>query len=102
MFERKITAIAQTVAHVLVIAFEPDIVRVRFSLCDDSSGCPAVFFRILLSDKAARQEWSDLGRVSQKCNGLIGPFGFSEYGYGFYTTFRSEGEQSVLKERIWE
>ncbi len=82
-------------------AHKPDIVRILHTIENDSSGDPAIFFRVLLSDAA-----SSPNRLGDVATGIrtfilrqIDPF--NSWGLVPYIHFRSESEQAVLRERAW-
>ena len=80
----------------------PDgVVNLRYSVADDWSGDPAIFFWITLSDDAARREV--LGQTSRRVRGFIeerlDPMG--QWGLLSYVSFRSESEQAMLKDKVF-
>ena len=82
------------------LAFPEDVVGIRYSVGHDWSGDPALFFRVLLSDEASREEMlGDItGRVSSKLfDDLQGRH--SDYIPYFY--FRSKSEQDRLHDPEW-
>jgi hypothetical protein len=82
--------------------FRPQVVRVRYDLGDDSTGEPAVFFRILLSDDAASrrdQLWDVTNRVSTEIVQRIEPL--EQWGVLPYFSFRSEAEQTQMNDPAW-
>jgi hypothetical protein len=79
----------------------PDVVRIRYSLGEDWSGDPAIFFRVVLSEAASRRR--DLAEFT----GAIGAKIFdelrlAELDYLPYFNFRSEFEQRRLKDPEWD
>lgn len=82
-------------------ALKPDVVRIRFSLGEDWSGDPAIFFRIVLSDRASQQD--DLAGFTGLIGGKIfGDLRLAELDYIPYFNFRSESEQNRLKNPEWD
>jgi hypothetical protein len=81
-------------------ALKPEIVRIRYSLGNDWTDDPSIFFRILLSDDASRpnrlQEVAE--RVTQH---IIQEVRSEEYGYHAYFNFRSNSEQEKLRDPAW-
>ena len=80
--------------------FRPEVVRVRYSLGANVAGEPSIFFRILLTDKAAKKR-NLLQFVKQVEAALDEAIDFYEYGLSLYFSYRSESEQADLKEEIW-
>jgi hypothetical protein len=80
---------------------DPHVVRIRYSLGDDWSGEPAVFFRIVLPDAATRRDLllESANRVSDAIERQIEPM--EEWGVLPYFSFRSQSEQEQLNEPAW-
>lgn len=80
-------------------ALAPDVVRSRYEIGEDWSGQWAIFFRIVLSDDAAKRR---LGEVADKVVwGLAGSLDFPGMGVFPYHNFRSASEQAMLQEPAW-
>lgn len=79
----------------------PDVVRIRSRLAPDWSEHPAIYFRVILSDAASRPERlaQVAGLVSSK---LIEELGLSKSDLIPYFRFRSQSEQSALKDEAWD
>lgn len=78
----------------------PDVVHIRFDLGEDWSGARAVFFRVLLRDKAS--ELPQLREVSRRVRGTVfKEVQPDELGLEAYFNFRSESEQAEMKEQSW-
>ena len=96
MDEAQIEAGVQRAAQALA----PDVVSIRYSLGEDWTGDPSVFFRIVLSDEASRVE--HLGEraecIESKIRNDVRP---EELGLNYYFNFRSESEQAELQEAAW-
>ena len=77
----------------------PDVVHIRYDIARDWSGDWAIFFRVLLSDEAGAQRLRDVATkvVARLANHLD----FGALGLLAYHNFRSESEQSVLREEAW-
>ena len=79
----------------------PEVVNWRYTIEDDWSGDPAIFFWITLSDEAAKRD--RLPEVTQRVNAAINerlnPLG--EWGLIPYVNFRSHSEQAKLQESIF-
>ncbi len=78
-----------------------DVVRVRHSFGSDSTGDPAVFFRIVLTDSASKAdalaEVAD--RVSETLVDEVRPL--ENWGLIPYFNFRSKSEQDKRTEPEW-
>ena len=78
----------------------PDVVRIRFELGDDWSGDPAVFFRIVLSDKASNPR--RLREITHKVSDqILKELDLYAFGLLPYFSYRSASEQAELKEPAW-
>jgi hypothetical protein len=78
---------------------EPDVVRIRYEIGQDWSGQWAVFFRIVLSDDAAKRKLRDV--ANKVVWGLERQLDFPGMGVSPYHNFRSVSEQSLLQEPAW-
>ena len=87
-------AISQVVADL-----SPDVVRIRYDIGEDWSGQWAIFFRVVLSDDAARRRLRDA--ITNVVVGLAHRLDFSSMGVFPYHNFRSVSEQAVLQEEAW-
>ena len=77
----------------------PDVVRIRYEIGEDWSGQWAVFFRIVLTDDAARKRLRETaGKVVW---GLAQELDFPGMGVFPYHNFRSLSEQAMLQEPAW-
>jgi hypothetical protein len=78
-----------------------EVVRVTYNLGADSSGEPSIFFRVVLSDAASREE--NLANVT----GRIATILFDElrphenWGLLPYFSFRSKSEQAARSDPEW-
>lgn len=81
--------------------FRPEVVRVRYDVGDDSTGEPAVFFRILLSDSASRRDrLRDVAsRVETAVFRQMEPM--EQWGVYPYFSYRSQSEQAQLNDPAW-
>jgi hypothetical protein len=81
--------------------FPPGVVNLRYTLENDWSGDPAIFFWITLSDEAARR--AVLSQTSRRIMDFItqrlDPVG--QWGLVPYFNFRSQSEQAHLKEEVF-
>lgn len=83
--------------------FPEDVVRIRHSFSRDWDGDPAIYFRIVLTDKTRRDELlSDLsGRIGKA---LIDDLALREQysDYIPYFSYRSKSEEDRLQDPEWE
>jgi len=78
----------------------PDIVHIRYDIGQDWSGDWSIFFRVLLSDEASRE--NNLRRVTKQVVGKISErLDFSGLGLIPYFNFRSQSEQAEMREPAW-
>ena len=77
----------------------PDVVRIRYEFGEAWSGQWAIFFRIVLTDDAARRRLGDV-RTSV-VRGLAQQLDFPGLGVFPYHNFRSVSEQAMLQEPAW-
>ncbi len=82
-------------------ALGPDVIHVRYTLGQDWSGEDAIFFRILLSDRASKKE--QLLRVTNRvANHIVQRLEpVEQWGLLPYFDFRSQSEQAALREEAW-
>ena len=91
----EIDAAIRRVEQILV----PDVVRIRKEIGQDWSGQWSIFFRVVLTDDAARHR---LRVVAAKVvRELSRQFDFPALGVFPYHNFRSESEQAILQEPAW-
>jgi len=78
----------------------PDVVRIRHNIGSDWSGDDAIFFRIVLSDRASSDD--RLPAVSDRVSlRLTDELNLGDSGLLPYLSFRSESEQAVLNDKAW-
>ena len=77
----------------------PEVVRLRHTIGEDTSGDPAIFFRIVLADWAVDEETlADVaGKISTTLIDELRPY--ENWGLFPYFSFRSNSEPSA--EREW-
>jgi hypothetical protein len=77
------------------------VVRVRHSIGADTSGEPSIFFRIVLSDAASREDTlaEVTGRIATILFEEIRPY--ENWGLIPYFSFRSKSEQAKRNEPEW-
>jgi hypothetical protein len=80
-------------------ALKPDVVRIRYDIGEDWSGQWAIFFRIVLSDEAAKHRLHEV--ATNVVSRLAEHLEFPALGVFPYHNFRSESEQAVLREEAW-
>ena len=77
----------------------PDVVRIRYEIGEYWTGEPAIFFRVVLTDEAARSRLRDV--ASKVVWGLVRELDFPSMGVFPYHDFRSVSEQNALQEPAW-
>jgi hypothetical protein len=79
----------------------PDVLRLRYSIGEDWTGDPAIFFRVLLSDRASRRDQllQAINRIKSTIEDHLDPL--AQWGVLPYYSFRSQSEQEALKEEAW-
>jgi hypothetical protein len=79
----------------------PDVIRVRYTLGEDWTGDDAIFFRVLLSDRASKGNrlFPATRRVRDRIVQTLDPV--EQWGLLPYFAFRSQSEQAALKEKAW-
>jgi hypothetical protein len=82
-------------------ALAPDVVRIRYTLADDWTGDPSIYFKVVITDKAASKE-SKLGELTERIeftiNNKVKP---DELGLNSYFNFRSLSEHNELNDPAW-
>lgn len=78
------------------------VVNLHYTVDEDWSGDPAIFFYVTLSDDAARREvlHKNAQRVEHLIKQHLDPIGQWDLSPYFY--FRSQSEQENLKEQLYE
>ena len=76
-----------------------DVVRIRYEIGQDWSGQWAIFFRIVLTDDAARRRLRE--NATKIVWGLAQELDFPGMGVFPYHNFRSVSEQARLQEPAW-
>lgn len=79
--------------------FPSEVVKIRYTVGHNWSGDPAINFRIVLSDDAARREHlSEIAApIREELGGELWASGYISYCY-----FRSKSERDALKDPEWE
>jgi hypothetical protein len=79
----------------------PDVVRLKYTLGQDWSGESAIFFRIVLSDRASRRDQlrNATNQITNAIEQRLRPL--EQWGVLPYFSFRSQSEQAVLQEEAW-
>lgn len=82
-------------------ALGPIAQRVNFSIGNDSDGEPAIFFRITLSDEAAKAEklYQSTSIITSRIFDEVRPL--ETWGLYPFFTFRSQSEQADLQDPEW-
>ena len=95
--ERKIRAGVQKAERSLA----PDVIRVMYSFAEDVQGNISLFFRIILSDRAASP--NRLRETTQRIIAkVLREIKAQELGLQTYFNVRSKSEQEMLREPFWE
>ncbi|HYL76346.1 MAG TPA: hypothetical protein VEU96_19195 [Bryobacteraceae bacterium] len=96
--ERQIATAIQKAAARLA----PEVERIRYALTSDSTGSAAIFFRVLLSDRASRPDglYERTERITARILEMVRPR--ERFGVEAYFNFRSESEQAKLQDAAWE
>lgn len=83
-------------------ALAPNVVILRYSLAADSTGSAAIFFRVLLSDRASKPDhlYETTERITARLLQVVQPQ--ERFGLEAHFNFRSESEQAMLREATWE
>jgi len=93
---------AELIKHLNALApFPSVVVNLRYTVDNDWSGDPAIFFWITLSDEAARREVlsQNSRRITEFITQRLDPMG--QWGLIPYFNFRSQSEQVNLKEEVF-
>jgi hypothetical protein len=79
----------------------PDVVRIRHDFAPDWDGDPAIFFRVILSDKASKLRGLHkvTARVDAAIREKLNSLGVELFPY---IHFRSKSEQAKMKEKSWQ
>jgi|SRR5271155_3216376 len=77
----------------------PDVVRIRYEIGEDWSGQWAIFFRVVLTDDAARRRLRET--AAKVVRGLERELDFPGMGVSPFHNFRSVSEQAMLQEPAW-
>ncbi len=79
----------------------PEVLRVRYTLDDDWSGDPAIFFRILLVDRAMKKHnmFDVTQRIKRQIRDRLEPT--EQWGLLPYFSFRTKSEQDEMQEKVW-
>jgi hypothetical protein len=77
-----------------------DVRLIRFDRRTDWSGDDAIYFRILISDDAARTRLRET--MAEAANMLESSLSLTTLGYYVYYNVRSISEQAALREKSWE
>ena len=89
----------QAAIHEVERSLASDVVRIRYGIGEDWSGQWAIFFRIVLSDDAAKHRLRDV--TAKVRRGLDRQLDFPSLGVYTYHNFRSVSEQAAMQEPAW-
>jgi hypothetical protein len=78
-----------------------EAVRVRYNFDTDSTGEPSIFFRIVLTDAASRED--KIAEVARRIEKILDDdlHIYENWGLLSYFSFRSESEQAQRHEPEW-
>ena len=80
--------------------FPEEVVGIRYSVGEDWSGDPAIFFRVLLTDSASRREV--IGEVGQRVSRVLSDTVYRDSpDYFAHINYRSKSDQERLKDPEW-
>ena len=83
----------------VVEAFAPNVIYIRYNFDEDWIGDPAIYFRVLLSDEASKEE--NRHTIAVRIRRMLDDrLDFREMGYS-YVRFRSLSEQQMMKDLDW-
>ena len=81
-------------------ALKPDVVLIRYTLRDDWTGEPSIFFKVVLADDASEE--SHLGEISRRViNTIRSRVKPEELGLNSFFNFRSLSEHNELNDPAW-
>src|SRR5712672_3048101 len=84
----------------VVRLLSPAVIRIRYDIGEDWSGDSAIFFRVLLSDEATRE--NSLRDISKKVERELSErLDVQSMGMFAYFNFRSQSEQAELNDPAW-
>ena len=76
-----------------------DVIRIRYEIGEDWSGQWSIFFRIVLTDDAAKRRLLEVRK--RVVRGLDQQLDFISMGVYAYHNFRSVSEQAAMREPAW-
>ena len=87
--------------HEIEPTLGPDVVRLRYSLENDWSGDPAIFFRIVIPDRVSRGEQllKTTNRIERTLMRRLEPL--EQWGVLAYFSYRNESEQATRHDEAW-
>ena len=83
----------------VVKEFFPDVQRIRFEFAQDWTGEWAVYFHVLLSDKASKR--ANLRKIAPRVRRIISDKIIPELDMMPHFDFTSQSEQAELKDPAW-
>jgi hypothetical protein len=82
-------------------ALKPDVVLIRYTLREDWTGDPSIFFKVVLADDVANKT-SKLNETTERIEFTIGEkVKADELGLNSYFNFRSLSEHNELNDPAW-
>jgi len=89
----------QAAINVVQRSLAPDVVHIRYEIGEDWSGQWSIFFRVVLTDDAAKRRLRDI--ATKVVWALARQLDFPSMGVFPYHNFRSVSEQEALQEPAW-
>jgi len=81
-------------------ALKPDVAHIFYEIKEDWSGDWAIFFRVILSDKAAKNRLREVAKNVEAR--LADRLDYTALGVWRYHNYRTESEQKALREEAWK
>jgi hypothetical protein len=77
----------------------PDVVDIKYTISQDWSGDPGIFFRVLISDDAGSKRLYEVSaKVERKVSEILDRLDVRDFPYFDY---RSVSEQAALRDEAW-
>jgi hypothetical protein len=89
----------QAAIHAVERSLAPDVVHIRYEIGEDWSGQWSIFFRVVLTDDAAKRRLRDV--ATKVVWALARRLDFPSMDVLPYHNFRSVSEQEALQEPAW-
>ena len=89
----------ETAVRAVEATLRPDVIHIRHEIEEDWSGQWAIFFRVVLSDSAAKNRLREVAKNVEWR--LAERLDFGALGVYPYHNVRSESEQAALRDEAW-